>query len=70
MDKPNHLLHQWRDEFYKLYPNAHILVADKTDFTKQNRERLFSRIATGDWDAVIVAHSSFRKIDMPHDIQR
>lgn len=67
---PNHLLHQWRDEFYKLYPNAHILVADKTDFTKQNRERLFSRIATGDWDAVIVAHSSFRKIDMPHDIQR
>ena len=67
---PNHLLHQWRDEFYKLYPNAHILVADKTDFTKQRRERLFSRIATGDWDAVIVAHSSFRKIDMPHDIQR
>ena len=67
---PNHLLHQWRDEFYKLYPDAHILVADKTDFTKQNRERLFSRIATGDWDAVIVAHSSFRKIDMPHDIQQ
>ena len=67
---PNHLLHQWRDEFYKLYPDAHILVADKTDFTKQNRERLFSRIATGDWDAVIVAHSSFRKIDMPRDIQQ
>jgi hypothetical protein len=44
-------------------------VADKTDFTKQNRERFFSRIATGDWDAVIVAHSSFRKIDMPHDMQ-
>ena len=67
---PNHLLHQWRDEFYKLYPDAHILVADKTDFTKQNRERLFSRIATGDWDAVVVAHSSFRKIDMPRDIQQ
>ena len=66
---PNHLLHQWRDEFYKLYPDANILVADKTDFTKQNRERLFGRIATGEWDAVIVAHSSFRKIDMPHDVQ-
>ena len=45
-------------------------LADKTDFTKQNRERLFSRIATGDWDAVVVAHSSFRKIDMPRDIQQ
>lgn len=66
---PNHLLHQWRDEFYKLYPGANILVADKTDFTKQNRERLFSRIATGEWDAVIVAHSSFKKIDMPRDVQ-
>ena len=66
---PNHLLHQWRDEFYKLYPDANILVADKNDFTKANRERLFGRIATGDWDAVIVAHSSFRKIDMPHDVQ-
>lgn len=66
---PNHLLHQWRDEFYRLYPGANILVADKTDFTKQNRERLFGRIATGDWDAVIVAHSSFRKIDMPRDVQ-
>ena len=57
---PNHLLYQWKDEFYKLYPDANILVADKTDFTKQNRERLFGRIATGDWDAVIVAHSSFK----------
>lgn len=66
---PNHLLHQWRDEFYRLYPGANILVADKTDFTKQNRERLFSRIATGEWDAVVVAHSSFRKIDMPRDVQ-
>ena len=66
---PNHLLYQWKDEFYKLYPDANILVADKTDFTKQNRERLFGRIATGDWDAVIVAHSSFSKIDMPHDVQ-
>ncbi|SCM69906.1 conserved hypothetical protein [uncultured Desulfovibrio sp.] len=66
---PNHLLYQWRDEFYRLYPGANILVADKTDFTKQNRERLFSRVATGDWDAVVVAHSSFKKIDMPRDMQ-
>lgn len=66
---PNHLLYQWRDEFYKLYPGANILVADKNDFTKQNRERLFSRVATGDWDAVVVAHSSFKKIDMPRDMQ-
>ena len=66
---PNHLLYQWRDEFYRLYPGANILVADKNDFTKQNRERLFSRVATGDWDAVVVAHSSFKKIDMPRDIQ-
>ncbi|MBQ3060196.1 MAG: DEAD/DEAH box helicase family protein [Desulfovibrio sp.] len=62
---PNYLLSQWKDEFYKLYPGANILVAGKDDFTKANRERLFSRIATGDWDAVIVAHSSFKKIDMP-----
>ena len=62
---PNHLLYQWRDEFYRLYPGANILVADKTDFTKQNRERLFSRVATGDWDAVVVAHSSFKKMALP-----
>jgi N12 class adenine-specific DNA methylase len=66
---PNHLLYQWKDEFYRLYPDANILVADKTDFVKQNREKFFARIATGDWDAVIVAHSSFKKIDMPHDTQ-
>lgn len=66
---PNHLLLQWRDEFFRLYPNANILVAEKTDFVKENRERFFSRIATGDWDAVIVAHSSFKKIDMPQDLQ-
>ncbi len=66
---PNHLLFQWKDEFYKLYPDANILVAEKTDFTKQNRQKLFAKIATNDWDAVIVAHSSFKKIDMPRDVQ-
>lgn len=62
---PNHLLLQWKDSFYALYPNANILVAEKSDFTKENRQRLFGKIATGDWDAVIVAHSSFKKIGMP-----
>jgi len=62
---PNHLVRQWRDEFYHLYPSANILAATEKDFEKANRQRLFSRIATGDWDAVIVAHSSFTKIGMP-----
>lgn len=67
---PNHLVYQWRDEFYKLYPDANILVADKADFLKENRERFFGRIATGEWDAVIIPHSSFKKIDMPADMQK
>ncbi len=66
---PNHLVYQWRDEFYRLYPDANILVAEKSDFLKENRERFFGKVATGNWDAVIVAHSSFKKIDMPKDIQ-
>ncbi len=66
---PNHLLYQWKDEFYKLYPDANILVAEKTDFLKENREKFFSKVATGEWDAVIVAHSSFKKIDMPKEVQ-
>lgn len=64
---PNHLLLQWKDSFYELYPNANILVAEKNDFKKENRERLFAKIATGNWDAVIVAHSSFKKIGMPDE---
>jgi N12 class adenine-specific DNA methylase/predicted RNA methylase len=62
---PNHLLLQWKDDIYKLYPDANVLIAEKSDFQKENRERLFARIATGDWDAVIVGHSSFKKIGMP-----
>ncbi len=62
---PNHLLTQWQDAFYSLYPQANILVADKNDFKKENREKLFGRVATGDWDAVVVAHSSFKKIGLP-----
>jgi N12 class adenine-specific DNA methylase/predicted RNA methylase len=64
---PNHLLLQWKDDIYKLYPEAKVLIAEKTDFTKENRERLFARIATGDWDAVVIGHSSFKKIGMPQE---
>ncbi|MCD5327963.1 helicase-related protein [Chromobacterium piscinae] len=64
---PNHLLLQWKDAFYELYPTANILVAEKGDFKKESRERLFAKIATGSWDAVIVAHSSFKKIGMPDE---
>ena len=64
---PNHLVYQWRDEFYKLYPDANILVAEKKDFEKENRERLFGKIATGNWDAVIIPHSSFKFLEMPQE---
>lgn len=67
---PNHLVRQWRDEFYKLYPNANVLAATESDFEKKNRKRLFARIATGDWDAVIVGHSSFEKIGAPLQAQK
>lgn len=64
---PNHMLGPWKDAFYKMYPDANVLVAEKEDFKKENRQRLFGRIATGDWDAVIIAHSSFKKIGMPEE---
>jgi len=66
---PNHLVGQWAEDFTKLYPNANILAATKKDFEKGNRKRLFARIATGDWDAVIVAHSSFGKVEMDAEFQ-
>ncbi len=59
---PNHLVGQWAADFVKLYPNAKVLAATKKDFEKANRKRLFARVATGDWDAVVVAHSSFSRI--------
>lgn len=61
---PNHLVGQWAADFTKLYPGAKVLAATKKDFEKENRKRLFARIATGDWDAVIVAHSSFGKVEV------
>lgn len=59
---PNHLTEQWGKEFLRLYPSAKILVCTKKDFQKINRKRLIARIATNDWDAVIISHSMFGKI--------
>lgn len=59
---PNHLVGEWAKSFKELYPAANILVPTKEDFKKQNRKRLMGRIATGDWDAVIIAHSSFTRL--------
>ena len=59
---PNHMLGQFSSELLTLYPGANILVASKDDFEKQKRRTLMSRIATGNWDAVIVTHSGFEKI--------
>ena len=57
---PNHMLGQFSTELLTLYPGANILVAGKEDFESQNRKKLFGRIATGNWDAVIVTHSGLR----------
>lgn len=62
---PNHLTLQWRSEFHRLYPGANILAATPADFEQSNRERFFSKVVTGDWDAVIVGHSSLKKIPLP-----
>lgn len=59
---PNHLIEQWGKEFYQLYPNANVLIAGNKDFEKQNRKKMVAKIAYGDWDSVIIGHSSFGKI--------
>ena len=56
---PNHLVKQWAADFYRLYPSANILTATKKDFERANRRKFLAKIATGNWDAVIIAHSSF-----------
>ncbi|MEM8519050.1 hypothetical protein [Janthinobacterium sp. CAN_S7] len=66
---PNHLTLQWRSEFYRLYPGANVLAATPQDFDKENRERFFSKIVTGNWDAVIVGHSSLKKIAVPMEME-
>lgn len=66
---PNHLVGQWAREFMELYPGAKVLQTTKRDFMPENRKVLMSRIATGDWDAVVVAHSQFTMIPVPGDVE-
>lgn len=65
---PNHLIEQWASEFLQLYPAANLLVATRKDFERKNRKRFCSRIATGEYDAVIIGHSQFEKI--PISVER
>ena len=67
---PNHLVGQWASEYLRLYPSANILVTTKQDFETGNRKKFCGRIATGDYDAVIIGHSQFEKIPMSIERQR
>ncbi len=67
---PNHLVGQWASEYLRLYPSANILVTTKKDFETGNRKKFCGRIATGDYDAVIIGHSQFEKIPMSFERQR
>ena len=66
---PNHLTEQWASEFLRLYPNAKLLVTSKKDFEPSNRKKFCARIATGDYDAVIIGHSQFEKIPLSAERQ-
>lgn len=66
---PNHLLEQFAREFQQGYPNARLLVAGKEDFTRERRKHLTAKIASGDWDAILVTHSSFERIGMSRGYQ-
>lgn len=66
---PNHITEQWAAEWLQLYPSANILVATKRDFERKNRRRFCARIATGDYDAIIIGHSQFEKIPMSKERQ-
>ena len=67
---PNHLLGQWANEILKLYPTANILVATQKDFEKTRRKKLMAKIATGEWDAVLIAHSSFGLVPMSREYEK
>ena len=67
---PNHLTEQWGADFLRLYPGANVLVATKKDFEPQNRKKFCSRIATGDYDAVVIGHSQFEKIPLSPERQK
>ena len=66
---PNHLTEQWASEFLNLYPNAKLLVAQRKDFETANRKKFCARIATGDYDAVIIGHSQFERIPLSFERQ-
>ncbi len=66
---PNHLLEQFNREFLQLYPNARLLIAGKDDLTRERRKYLTAKIASGDWDGIIVTHSSFERIGMSREYQ-
>ena len=66
---PNHLVSQWAGEFARLYPFANVLVTSKTDFTTQNRKKFCAKVATGNWDAVLMSHSQFSRIPLSKERQ-
>lgn len=66
---PNHLLSQWENDFLALYPKSNLLVANKKDFAKDKRQVFINKIATGSYDAIIMAHSSFKFLSVSHDLQ-
>jgi N12 class adenine-specific DNA methylase len=67
---PNHLTNQWRDAFVQLYPNANVLAAGAADFGKDSRQKLFAKILTGEYDAVIIGHSQAKKIGVNPEVER
>ena len=67
---PNHLIEQFSNEFLQLYPSANILVTTKKDFSTNNRKKFCSKIATGEFDAIVMGHSQFEKIPMSVERQR
>lgn len=66
---PNHLVQQWANSFRELYPTAKLLIATKDDLDKDHREQFVSKVAMGDWDSVIIAQSSFAKINISPERQ-
>src|SRR4029079_10940503 len=66
---PNHMLEQFSREFMQLYPNARLLVATKEDLTRERRKILTAKIASGEWDGIVVPHSSFERIGMSREYQ-
>ncbi len=66
---PNHIVSQWANDFMRLYPNANVLVATKKDMSKRRRMAFTTKIATGNYDAIIMAHSGFKMISIGTDLQ-